>query len=93
MSTFMDSRFTVCCAHGCWGQLSSAVQGWRSVAARCKQSNPAASLAAAAMYVLEVTRTNDEWGSWSAGDTTFVRSMLLQGPLKIGALAKLSRLP
>ena len=53
------------------------MQGWRSVAARCKKSNPVTSLAAAAMYVLEVTRTNDEWGSWSDGDTTFVRSEIL----------------
>eukprot|EP00891_Asterochloris_glomerata_P002244 jgi/Astpho2/2244/fgenesh1_pg.00040_%23_71_t len=53
-------------------EQQDSLEGWRSVAARCKQSNPAASLAAAAMYVLEVTRTNDEWGSWSAGDTTFV---------------------
>ena len=30
-------------------------------------------VAAAAMFVLVVTRTNDEWASWSEHDNMFVR--------------------
>lgn len=31
------------------------------------------SVAAAAMFILVVTRTNDEWASWSEHDNMFVR--------------------
>ena len=34
------------------------------------------SVAAAAMYILVVTRTNDEWASWSEHDNMFVRCVL-----------------
>lgn len=33
----------------------------------------AGAVAAAAMFVLVVTRTNDEWASWSEHDNMFVR--------------------
>lgn len=33
----------------------------------------AAAVAAAAMFVLVVTRTNDQWASWSEQDNMFVR--------------------
>ena len=32
-----------------------------------------ASIAAAAMYVLEVTKVNANWATWSDSDTAFVR--------------------
>ena len=71
-------------------KLSHAFQAWMAAvqASTDKGSDKgtnAAGVAAAAMFVLVVTRTNDEWASWSEGDNTFVRlaaslhrSLLLQ---------------
>lgn len=44
-----------------------------AVQASRDRSLPTAAVAAAAMFVLVVTRSNDEWASWSEHDNTFVR--------------------
>ena len=56
-----------------------AVQAWmaavqESTGKGTDTGTNAAGVAAAAMFVLVVTRTNDEWASWSEEDNTFVRS-------------------
>ena len=44
-----------------------------AVQASRDRSLPTAAVAAAAMFVLVVTRSNDEWASWSEHDNMFVR--------------------
>ena len=50
-----------------------AVQGWGDKAQAAEGGPPGESVAAAAMYVLEVTKCNPDWASWSGNDTAFVR--------------------
>lgn len=53
---------------------SKCVQVWvAAVQASKDQGITAGAVAAAAMFVLVVTRTNDEWASWSEHDNMFVR--------------------
>ena len=42
---------------------------------RAEEHKSEASIAAAAMYVLEVTKVNASWATWSDSDTAFVRSL------------------
>ncbi|KAK9830554.1 hypothetical protein WJX72_012430 [[Myrmecia] bisecta] len=50
----------------------SDLQGWAEAARNTAQHSAEASLAATALYVLEVTRTNSSWATWSESDTHFV---------------------
>lgn len=55
-----------------------AVQVWEgAVQAATGKGIHAGAVAAAAMFVLVVTRTNDEWASWSEHDNMFVRCACL----------------
>ena len=54
--------------------LSTWLQAWTAAVQGCKDKGiNTAAVAAAAMFVLVVTRTNDQWASWSEGDNMFVR--------------------
>lgn len=49
-------------------------QGWMAaVQVSRDKGTTTAVVAAAAMFVLVVTRSNDEWASWSEHDNMFVR--------------------
>ena len=49
-----------------------------------------AAVAAAAMFVLVVTRSNDEWSSWSEHDNMFVRYASAQESAKLACYSQLS---
>lgn len=49
-----------------------------------------AAVAAAAMFVLVVTRSNDEWSSWSEHDNMFVRYASTQESAKLACCSQLS---
>lgn len=54
--------------------FSAWLQAWMAgVQASRDTGISAAAVAAAAMFVLVVTRTNDQWASWSEHDNMFVR--------------------
>ncbi len=54
--------------------MNCSLQGWMAaVQASRDKGVTTAAVAAAAMFVLVVTRTNDEWASWSEHDNMFVR--------------------
>lgn len=54
--------------------ISNGLQAWMAAvqASRDKGATTAV-VAAAAMFVVLVTRTNDEWANWSEHDNMFVR--------------------
>ena len=47
-------------------------QGWAEAVVR-RRGDDASAVAAAALYVLEVTRANAQWAAWAERDTAFVR--------------------
>ena len=56
----------------CYFDPSPSSQGWADAVAR-RRGDEAAGVAAAALYVLEVTRANAQWAAWAERDTAFVR--------------------
>jgi len=67
------------------------VQGWLgAVQASRDKGITTAAVAAAAMFVLVVTRSNDEWSSWSEHDNMFVRYASADESAKLACCSQLS---
>ena len=68
----------------CHSTYAAGVQGWMGAVQVSRDKGiTTAAVAAAAMFVLVVTRSNDEWSSWSEHDNMFVRCASAQESAKL----------